>query len=45
MIKKIFLFALLLSIANLESHEFNPAHLIINQNNDEELMMLRGCIQ
>ncbi len=35
MIKKIFLFALLLSIANLESHEFNPAHLIINQNNDE----------
>ena len=35
MIKKIFLFVLLLSIANLESHEFNPAHLIINQNNDE----------
>ena len=35
MIKKIFLFVLLISIANLESHEFNPAHLIINQNNDE----------
>ena len=35
MIKKIFLFVVLLSIANLESHEFNPAHLIINQNNDE----------
>ena len=35
MIKKLFLFVLLLSIANLESHEFNPAHLIINQNNNE----------
>jgi hypothetical protein len=35
MIKKFFLFVLLLPIANLESHEFNPAHLIINQNNDE----------
>ena len=35
MIKKLFLFVLLLPIANLESHEFNPAHLIINQNNNE----------
>ena len=35
MIKKLFLFVLLLPITNLESHEFNPAHLIINQNNNE----------
>ena len=36
MIKIFFLFVLLLPIANLESHEFNPAHLIINQNNNNE---------
>tara|TARA_E500000178_G_C17030173_1_gene760181 strand:- start:1850 stop:2797 length:948 start_codon:yes stop_codon:yes gene_type:complete len=35
--KKVFYFFLLIFISNINSHEFNPAHLIINEINDEHV--------
>ena len=35
MIKKFYLFIFLFTITHVSAHEFNPAHLVINELDDE----------
>jgi hypothetical protein len=42
--KKLLSFFLLIGSLNLLSHEFNPAHLIINQSDNDQSSYAATCI-